>query len=571
MFYLAADDTRIFKLPNYVANACHYLKKFNFIMLKMSKILFLCFALFLLTAANTFAQPGTNPLPKIIEKNGRHAFLVDGKPFLMLGGQAHNSSAWPGMMPQVWTAVKLMHLNTLEVPIYWEQIEPQPGKFDFSVVDTLLKQARVHQVRLVLLWFGTWKNGSSHYMPAWMKREPNKYPNIIGAKGQPIDSPSPHIDATLQADIKAFTMVMGFLKKADPQHTVIMVQVENEPGSWDSVRDHSPLAEKLIAGQVPASLLKPEVLKALNTPVVAGGTWKEVFGNNADEYFHAWSIAHFIGQVAAAGKSVYPLPMYTNAALRDPLTNPKPTHYESGGPTDNVIPIWQAAAPALDLLAPDIYLPEHEKVMKVLELYNRWGNPLFVPEAALTAKNSKYLYPVIAGGGIGFSPFGIDDNGHGSKLDEIAEHLTPYGQEYAAMAPMMRELAQWAFDGKIQAVVEAEDHAEQTIDLGSWKATVSFGGDRGRQTIADAPALGRLMIVKLSENKFVIIGSRSHITFAPLGANAGKAWQYLKVEEGRYANGTFKPLRILNGDETDFGGPRLGSTTIVLQAELILR
>src|ERR1700722_3253020 len=126
----------------------------------------LCLALILLTIGKTFSQ-----VPTIIEKNGRHALLVDGKPFLVLGGQANNSSAWPGMLPQLWTAAEEMHLNTLEVPIYWEQIEPQPGHFDFSLVNLLLSQARQHKVHLVLLWFATWKNGSNHYMPEWMKRD----------------------------------------------------------------------------------------------------------------------------------------------------------------------------------------------------------------------------------------------------------------------------------------------------------------------------------------------------------------------------------------------------------------
>src|SRR5690349_16584034 len=143
----------------------------------------------LLMAAHLFGQTSVNTMPRIITQNGHHALQVDGKPFFILGGQAHNSSAWPGMMPQVWVAAKKMHLNTLEIPIYWEQIEPQPGKFDLSLVDTLLTQARAHKVRLVLLWFATWKNASNHYMPEWMKQDAAKYPNIIGEKGDWIDSP----------------------------------------------------------------------------------------------------------------------------------------------------------------------------------------------------------------------------------------------------------------------------------------------------------------------------------------------------------------------------------------------
>lgn len=524
-------------------------------------------ALVLLATGKIFAQ-----IPAIVEKDGRHALLVDGKPYLILGGQAHNSSGWPGMMPQVWQAIETMHANTLEIPIYWEQIEAQSGKFNFSLIDTLLIQSRKHNVHLVLLWFGTWKNGSNHYMPEWMKQDAAKYPNVTGLKGKLVDSPSPHSKATLDADIKAFTMIMRYLKKADGQHTVIMVQVENESGSWDTVRDYSPAAQKLFESNVPAELLKPELLKALNHPGATGGSWQKVFGDNADEYFHAWSVAHFIGQVAAAGKAEYPLPMYANAALRDPLTNPSPATYESGGPTDNVIPIWKAAAPALDLVAPDIYLNGSDKILKVIDLYSRPDNALFVPEAALSAEKAKYFYAVLAQGGIGFSPFGIDDNGHGSTDVEIYERLTPFAREYSVAAPMMRELAQWSFEGRIKAVVEHEDHAEQTIDLGDWQAVVSFGGVR-RNTASETTQqpIGKLMIVQLDKNKFILIGSRSHVTFKPTGSNADKAWQYLKVEEGQYEDGVFKPLRILNGDETDFGGPRFGVKPTVLEATLILR
>jgi len=239
-------------------------------------------------------------------------------------------------------------------------------------------------------------------MPEWMKREASKYPNITGKNGKPVDSPSPHFKEMMEADSRAFASVMKYLKKADTRHTVIMVQVENEPGAWGSVRDYSPVAQKLFEGLVPEELMKPEVLKALNTPVVASGNWQKVFGNNADEYFHAWSVAKYIGQVAAAGRAEYPLPLYVNAALRDPLSNPPATSYESGGPTDNVILIWKIAAPAVDLAAPDIYLSESEKIMKVLELYDRPDNTLFVPEVGTGLDKPKYLYEVMAREGLVF-------------------------------------------------------------------------------------------------------------------------------------------------------------------------
>jgi len=364
---------------------------------------------------------------------------------------------------------------------------------------------------------------------------------------------------------------MRYLKQADGQHTVIMVQVENEPGSWDTVRDYSAKAQKLFDGDVPAQLLKPAVLKALNVPENSKGSWVKVFGDRADEYFQAWSIARFIEQVAAAGKAEYPLPLYVNVALRDPLTNPMATHYESGGATDNVIPIWKAAAPSIDLLAPDIYLSGSERILKVIDLYTRADNTLFVPEAGLIADNAKYFYDVLAHGGIGFSPFGIDDNGDSSNDDHLVELLSPFADEYAVAAPMMRELAQWAFEDKIKAVVEHEDGAEQSIKLGAWDAIVKFGSGRGGELKPNKDHNGKAMIVSLNENKFIMTGTNCRITFRPAGSNTGKAWQYLKVEEGWYDQGVFKSLRILNGDETDWGGPAIGDRPRVLQISLVVR
>jgi hypothetical protein len=530
------------------------------------------FVIYLLGGPPLFGQAVEKNMPVILSREGRHALLVDGEPFFILGVQAHNSSAWPPMLPSVWNALEQVHANTLEVPVYWEQLEPEPDKFDFSLVDTLVLQAREHQVHLVLLWFATWKNGSNHYMPEWMKKDAGKYPNITGKDGKPVDSPSPHAKATLDEDLKAFASLMRYLKKADGQHTVIMVQIENESGAWGSVRDYSLQAQKLFEGDVPAALLEPATLKALNIPVDSKGSWQKVFGERADEYFQAWSVALFVGRVAAAGKAEYPLPMYVNAALRDPLTNPLANNYESGGPTDNTIPIWKSAAPSIDLLAPDIYFSDPEKIMKVIDLYDRPDNPLFIPELAWDARKVKYLYEVMARGGIGFSPFGVDDNGRGSAQSDITERLAHFAREYAVAAPMVRQLAKWSFEGKIKAALEREDHAGQTVDLGNWKAVVSFGsGERKVSEKINIQPDGKLLIVQLDENRFLLMGTLCRISFYPTGKNAGRSWQYLKVEEGSYEAGVFRPLRILNGDETDWGGPRFGPAPGVLQAELILR
>jgi beta-galactosidase GanA len=501
-------------------------------------------------SSSAAAQP--KPIPEIVKKDGRYALMVDGAPYLVLGAQCHNSSAWPAMLPKVWRAIETLHANTLEIPVYWEQFEPEPGKYDTTVVDTIIDQARERKVRLTLLWFATWKNGSSHYLPLWAKRQPDKFPRIVGKNGNIVDSPSPNAPAAQQADASAFAALMRHLKQKDAERTVILVQVENEPGAWGSVRDYSPMAEKLFSGPVPA-----ELLKALGVNAPAGANWTAAFGSNADEYFHAWSVAHYVGQVAAAGKKEYPLPMYANAALRDPV-NPGPAGtYESGGPTDNVLGIWKAAAPALDVLAPDIYQNDPVRYRKVLELYARPDNPLLVPETGGTAGYPRLMFAALGRGAIGWAPFGLDYTSYSTEpqgMPRMApENLNPIALNYQMLEPIMREAARLNFEGKLQAVAEEQGQARQTMDFGNWKAVVTFGAGGRNNSAAGNPApIGRALVAKLGDNEFLVTLAYGKIDFTPSAAGAHR--DFLRVEEGGYENGVFKPIRIWNGDETDYGG-----------------
>lgn len=493
-------------------------------------------------------------LPKIVHKDGRYALFVDGQPYLMLGAQVNNSSAWPAMLPKVWPAIKFLHANTVEMPVYWEQFEPQRGRFDTTIVDTLLREAREQNVHLVLLWFGTWKNGSQHYTPEWMKLVPETSRHVIAANGRALDSPSPFSPAMLEADKRAFTALMRHLKESDPRHTVVMVQVENEAGTWGGIRDYSPEAQKVFDAPVPA-----ELLAALHKPA-GDGTWKDVFGEDADEFFHAWAVSHYIGQVAAAGKAVYPLPLYANAALRDPINPGRPPRYESGGPTDNVIDIWKAAAPAIDVEAPDIYQNDPVRYGKVLDLYSRRDNALFVPETGNSPSTARFFFSVLGHGAIGFSPFGMDYTSHsdspmgGGRLNE--ESLTPFAMNYELIGPMDREVARWNFEGKLQAVSEVKGQPTQAMDFGAWKATVSYGlgvFGPGNKPPGNPEPTGRVMVAQLGPDEFVVAGFFCRVDFQVADAASGKQREFLRVEEGSYHNGTFTPIRIWNGDQTDWG------------------
>jgi hypothetical protein len=506
-------------------------------------------------AAQAAPKSASQPIPAIVEKDGRFALMVDGKPYLMLGVQANNSSAWPATLDKVWPAAETLHANTVELPIYWEQLEPTQGKFDFSVVDLILKQAREHHVHLVLLWFGTWKNGSSHYTPEWVKLDQQKYPFVVGKDGKTVDSPSPFAPARLEADKTAFRTLMRHLKQSDPERTVVMVQVENEAGEWGGVRDYGAAAEKAFAGQVPEKLIS-----GLGKQAGASGTWAQVFGDDADETFMAWYIADYIEQVAAAGKAEYPLPLYVNAALRDPF---KPGHapsYESGAPTDNNIALWKIAAPSISIVAPDIYMDDYAKYAKVMELYKRDNNPLLIPETGNSAGFARYVFAAIGQGAIGWAPFGLDLTRYSNQTSgpEAMEAgaLKPVARQYELLEPIARKLAQGNLDGMVRGASEDPDAHTQTLDFTRWQATLEYGMPsfgNWMKPKGNTPPDGGAVILQLAPDEFLVAGHHVRVDFTPTFA-PGKKRLWLKVEEGSYdAAGNWKTARIWNGDQTDYG------------------
>lgn len=491
-------------------------------------------------------------MPKLVHQNGHYALFVNGAPYLMLGAQINNSSAWPSMLPEVWPVIAKLHANTVEMPIYWEQFEPEQGHFDPSVLKVLLAQARAHHVHLVLLWFGTWKNGSGHYTPRFIKLNEAMVPHEVNAAGKKVDSLSPYSKFAMDADAAAFAELMRDLKKLDPQHTVIMVQVENETGAYGTDRDYSPTAQRLFDEPVPQKLLT-----AIHK---SPGTWAQVFGEKANEYFQAWSVARYVNYVAAAGKAVNPLPMYVNAALIDPF-HPQPVgSYDSGGPTSDVIPIWKAAAPAIDLLAPDIYMPDYKRYTAELQLYGRADNAMFVPETGRGAGYARYFFAVLGHGAIGFSPFGMDATQYrneplGAKVMS-GKIEAPFALIYGVFGPMDRVIAKLNFEGKVQAVSENPAAHTQTLHFGKWKAVVSYDMPvfgNGMQPKGNQPADGGAMVAQLGPDEFLVTAVHTRVDFEVADTSSGLQRQFVEVQQGYYSHGKWHFQRIWNGDQTDYG------------------
>ena len=520
------------------------------------------------SAPSSPAAPAGSAMPTLVNRNGHYALYVDGAPYLMLGAQVNNSSAWPAMLPQVWPVIDAMGANTLEIPIYWQQFEPAEGRFDPSVLQVLLNQARQHHVRLVLLWFGLFKNGSGHYTPPWIMLDQARVPHEVNAQGQQVDTLSPFSTFAMQAEASAFAELMRDLKQLDPHHTVIMAQVDNEAGSYGTERDYSPSSNALFDGQVPQTLL--------NATHKSPGTWSQVFGSQANEYFQAWYIARYVNQVAAAGKAVYSLPMYANAALRDPFNppqcNPQGCPYDAGGPTSDAIPVWKAAAPSLDVLSPDIYFSDHKTYTTELGLYHRPDNALFVPE---TLPLAQYFFAALGNGAIGWSPFGMDETGYPNATPVApcspspvpaqvcgTPSLTPNSPTVANLAliyeifrPMEGVIAQLNVDGKLQAVTEDPAVHTETLHFGQWDAIVDYGAPTfgNGAPVGNPSGDGAAMIAQLGPNQFLVSAVHARVRFVVANLTSGQLAQYVTVQQGYYSGPQWHFVSNWNGDETDFG------------------
>jgi beta-galactosidase GanA len=503
-----------------------------------------------------FAFPAaTAELPRVVSRDGRHALYVDGAPFLILGGQANNSSNYPAVLPQVWPTIRALHANTLEIPVAWEQIEPVEGKFEFSWLDTLIPQARANGVRLDLLWFGTWKNTSGSYQPKWVKSDAKRFPRMITKDGKTHYVPTPLSRNTLEADKRAFVALMRHIREIDPQHTVILVQVENEVGSYGNPRDFSPEANKLFAQPIPAELARK---------VGKSGTWSQVFDWNADTAFNAWYTARYIDEIAAAGQAELNLPMYVNVVVGNPF-DAKAGGGASGGADWPVLDVWKAAAPHIAIAAPDLYDRDYKTVNGKLDRMSRPDNPLFVPENGNDRPFARYFWLALGKGAIGWTPFGMDSTYFNYPLGgkNTPEDLEAFASKFALVAPIARDWAGLAFQHPSVGFAKPEDGSDQSQVMGRWKITAQYGlwpfGDPSWTWMKMPPnpkkelPIGGAALIQLGPDEFLLAGSDVRIRFDLGTPAAGESAEFLDVEEGTFENGKWVMSRRWNGDQTDYG------------------
>lgn len=489
--------------------------------------------------------------PIIKNDNGIPTLYVKDEPFLVLGGEIHNSAAsdLTYMEKEIWPRLNGLNMNTVIVPLYWETIEPKEGEYHFELLDGLITQARANKMKLVFLWFGLWKNSESMYVPAWMKADTKTYYRVEKVNGEPINTISPLCEAAIEKDAAAFAKIMAHIREVDEEEsTVIIMQVENEIGVMGTGRDYGETAEAAFAKEVPIGLSEEYGVT---------GTWKEAFGTDAEEFFMAYYFAKAVEKIASAGQKEYPLPCYANAWLKQYPWYPG--SYPSGGPIKEVHRIWKKSAPSLFTLGPDIYVPY---VAQIIDEYGYEGNPLFIPEVRKDSVTSSYcLYAFMKQNAIGYSPFGIEELSMSPdevdkppmevmialNIDSTAFDITGSNECLAATYNLIEQMKPLYL--KYRGIQHLQSYVKKSeTDFGillsfeEYDLLVAYPSKMPEKPLAAGA------VYELAPNRFLIAGMMSTLTFRPKEGENLKA-DYLNLEEGRIENGEWKPGRILNGDE----------------------
>ena len=510
--------------------------------------------------------------------NSTARIVVNDRPMLMIGGELGNSSAsMPEDVKRTFSHLHKMGLNTVLVPVSWELIEPQEGEFDMGTLNVILSEARCNELKVVLLWFGAWKNSMSCYAPEWFKRDVKRFPRAHTSEGVPVEEASSLSKNVLEADKRAFCHVMAYLRDHDAQEqTVIMVQVENEIGMIEVPRDYSADATRLYQSAVPKQLtdylkrhqksLHPYLKEKLQPQAKAGANWAQLFGDDiyTEEIFQTWTYATYVEQIAKAGREFYNLPMYVNVALNS--RDRKPGQYPSGGPLAHLIDLWHCGAPSIDVLGVDIY---DKGIKSWLAKYHLPNNPLFVPEIRLEDKDAMYaLYAFGHHGAMGFCPFSIEDypltttsNANDWKQMDLSQddQLNAFSSVGSSLSPLvasyqlLRQIEPLILERQgtkdMDAVLlDNEQREAEIITADGIRLTVkhsySLGWEPGAKD-AEWPETA-CIILRLGKEDYLVIGSGVVVTFQQ---RIGLA----KCEEVEIVDGKQRIIRHLNGDQTHQG------------------
>ena len=434
--------------------------------------------------------------------NGALELRVKERPFLMIAGEMHNSSATTAryLEEEVWPAFAELNANTALAAVGWDQLEPQEGQLDFTVVDDLVRGARKWRMKVVLLWFGAWKNGRSQYVPAWVKTDAERFVRVTDEGGRTGAVFSPACPNLLAAESRTFAALMRHLKEIDgDEDTVVMVQVENEVG-YDRLRDASAASSRQRA-QAPNDV------------------------RTNDVRFAAYQFATYAETLAQVGRREYDVPFYANAWLDRP--GKRPGEYPNGGPVPAVLDVWRTYAPTIRILAPDIY---DDDFIERCRVYGREGNPLFIPESK--ADIARAFWAFGAGSALGFAPFGFEGLRGDAQFAAGYGILSVIRDEILSARGSDRMTSVWMKKGLPSSPVVWTN--------GAWRVTLT----RRKNWVGDAYGL----IIRISDETFTLAGKGFCATFASQDPQRPACMLDVREFDERGLR------RVLNGDEVQEWG-----------------
>ena len=506
-------------------------------------------------------------------------FEVNGKPFFPLGAQSHNSSSYDAeMFREAVRSTLAINCNTIEAPVYWEKIEPEEGVFEFSMVKNMVEICRENDLKLIILWFASWKNGEMSYCPEYIKRDTARFQRVIGADGVPVTDLSVHYVANCEADANAFTKLIAYIRTIDEaQHTILAVQVENEPGYLRTDRDYTPSAIKNQNASVPADLLAYLQTHQHGAPYrdwekhgfEKEQDWFTTFGIYGYEYCEAWHLAHYVDSVAAAGKAVYDIPMYINVWLTGDVNWIVPgLEYPGGGAVERTLDVWLCAVQHLDMIAPDIYERNSYRFQHICDVYSRDHNALFVPESSRALHGACNMFYAIASGAVGYACFGVEDAL--DKNGEITDECRAIADSNAVVRNAMPLILKHRNTGGMYSVLQHDGETSRSYEFDHYIGCVQFsGGNHARRTDYHTrrnPGTMEMQtprgLIFEDDPKTFFLAGNYHLRMVEKSSPAwGRLDRYMPmvdciaVEEGIFnEKGIFHVTRIRNGDEVIFGG-----------------
>jgi hypothetical protein len=469
----------------------------------------------MMMAAFAFLALTTTAQSTLRKQGNAMQLVVDGQPMVILGGELSNSAATcVADIDSVIPHMARLGLNTVLVPAQWDLTEPVEGQFDFTLIDRTIQRARENSLKVVFLWFGAWKNSMSCYAPLWFKRDTKRFPRAMTRSGKPLEIASAFSENVFQADHRAFQRLMEHIAEVDGlQHTVIMMQIENEIGMLEDARDHSLEADRLFRGAVPKQLTdylkkhKNELHPSMRDRFTGKtGSWTEVFGDGlyTDEIFMAYYYALYVERLAQTARRVCNMPLYVNAAMNS--RGRQPGEYPSAGPLAHLKDVWHCGAPSIDILAPDIYDTGFKGWAAQYALPD---NPLFIPESRCCVNSGvRALYAVGEHGALGFRPFAI--------YQASDSETQPITASYGLLRQLMPLIVRHQGQGTMRGVLFDEQDRETVISDGDLTLTCRHNFTLPwdpRATDGSTWPEGGALILRLAEDDYIIAGSGVVVVF----------------------------------------------------------